>query len=250
MTAAETCRLCGSPALFLGKKKGRLRPDDFEIFRCSGCGYSFVGNPWLDYPAIYSEAYYRGRGADPLVEYVFELEHPERTIRAYEWKGIVDVVRSYVPLSRETRWLDFGAGKGGLVRHLRSSLSCSAWGYEHGWIKEKAQGTGIGFLSDEELSRLAGSFDAVTAIEVFEHVVDPLAELTRIRSGQVDCSFSPPEMPHRIGRISSAGRTSFRKYTSASSNRELSNWRCVRPAFAPSSGRPRPASIRSSASKF
>jgi hypothetical protein len=34
--------------------------------------YAFVANPLTDYTQIYNEAYYRGEGADPLLDYVFE----------------------------------------------------------------------------------------------------------------------------------------------------------------------------------
>ena len=181
-TALE-CRICGNAQLdFIGAKPGRLRAGQFEIFRCAQCGFAFIANPWREYQHIYSEAYYHGRGADPLVDYMYELERPDRTARAYEWQGIVEVVRECMPLTSQTRWLDFGCGNGGLVRHAREMVGCGIWGYEHGWIREAAEARGIPFLSDEAFEQSAGTFDVITAIEVVEHLADPVAELKRIHS--------------------------------------------------------------------
>lgn len=180
---ALECRICGNAQVeFIGAKQGRLKTQPFEIFRCGECGFAFVANPWREYQHIYSEAYYHGRGADPLVDYMYELERPDRTARAYEWQGIIDVVSECMPLTSQTRWLDFGCGNGGLVRHVRETVGCGIWGYEHGWIRDAAEERGIPFLSDEAFEQAAGTFDVVTAIEVVEHLADPVAELKRIRS--------------------------------------------------------------------
>jgi SAM-dependent methyltransferase len=176
------CKICGAAAMPVGVRRGTFKDQLFEIFRCDNCGFVFVSNPWLDYKEIYSEAYYSGRGADRFVDYVFELHNPRKTVRQYEWRGIVEVVRSCVPLRSDIRWLDFGCGNGGLVRHCREHLPCSVWGYEEGWIRDKASSLGIPFMTRDALDSAVGTFDIVTAIEVLEHLVDPLNELRRIRS--------------------------------------------------------------------
>ena len=47
--------------------------------RCTRCGYVFITNPWVEFAKIYDERYYAGRGPDPLLDYSYELEHPDRT---------------------------------------------------------------------------------------------------------------------------------------------------------------------------
>src|SRR5262245_37584024 len=124
------CKLCDAKTEVVGEKRGRLLERDFTLRRCVECSFSFVDNPWLDFAQIYDEAYYRGQGADPLVDYQFELAEPGRTIRRYEWTGVLDVVRRLTSVDERTRWLDFGCGNGGLVRHVRQVASCDALGFE------------------------------------------------------------------------------------------------------------------------
>jgi SAM-dependent methyltransferase len=134
-----------------------------------------------DIGAIYSQDYYNGKGADPYVDYVFELEHPEQTIRRYEWRGLLRILRSLTSLNPETTWLDFGCGNGGLVRYAHERGLRQVVGFEEGWITDQARNRDIPILERQQLNEYAGRCDLVTAIEVLEHVADPLAELAAIR---------------------------------------------------------------------
>lgn len=176
------CRICGSSTRFIGIKRGTYEPREFLLRNCPQCGFSFVANPWRDYKRIYSSDYYTRRGADPLVDYLFELEHPEQAIRWYEWRGIVRAICSLYPLHVNCRWLDYGCGNGGLVRYVREQKVCNAVGFDEGWIQTKARAAGIPMLEACELSDLSGAFDVVTALEVVEHVEEPVPVLRQIRS--------------------------------------------------------------------
>ncbi len=176
----DVCRICGSETIFIGSKTGRHYRRNFSLRRCPECKFSFISNPWTDYSAIYTEDYYRGKGADPLVDYEFELERPGETIRLYEWRGIVAAVRSLVSLGPSAQWLDFGCGNGGLVRYCRSQ-GIEAYGFEDGAIQASGIRHGIPFLDTTGLNRCQSSFDVVSAIEVFEHIEDPVSMLRRLR---------------------------------------------------------------------
>lgn len=180
---SPTCRVCAGITRSVGVVHGSFSDRDYHLARCADCHYAFLVDPWLDYAEIYNDRYYAGQGADPLVDYLFELEHPERTIRRYEWQGIETLVTDLLGgRAPSRRWLDYGCGNGGLVRHLRNAGAAEAFGFDEGSITAAANARGVPTLDKSELDSMAGSFDVVTAIEVIEHTLDPVAELRRMRS--------------------------------------------------------------------
>ncbi len=182
LVPSPVCPICSGPTQPAGAKRGKCIRTEFKFRFCPQCHFTFVENPCTDYAAIYDENYYRGKGADPLLDYVNELEHPEATVREYEWRGLLRAVRSLVPLNAETQWLDFGCGNGGQVRYVRANSPCRAVGFEEGWVAERARGMGIPILTRGDLKPCAGSFDIVSAIEVMEHIADPVSCLKEIRA--------------------------------------------------------------------
>jgi SAM-dependent methyltransferase len=177
------CPVCQGQTTKLGDKRGSYIPEAFTLRECAQCSYIFVENPCVDFGRIYNEDYYRAKGADPLTDYVFELENADTTIRKHELKGIVEAVRSAAGSLQSKSWLDFGCGNGGLVRYLADEVPEAARvaGFEEGWIADEARRRQINILSASELAAAKGSFDVVSAIEVLEHVLDPVETLSRIR---------------------------------------------------------------------
>jgi SAM-dependent methyltransferase len=175
------CRICGARTQRLGQVHGSYSQRDYELRRCDDCNFAFIADPWTEFARIYDDHYYAGHGADPLVDYRFELSHPERTVRQYEWRGITRTVEQLLGGLSGVRWLDFGCGNGGLVRHVVEHTAASACGFEEGSVAESARERGIPICSRAALEQEHPCFDVVTAIEVLEHTIDPLAELRRIR---------------------------------------------------------------------
>jgi SAM-dependent methyltransferase len=171
--AAVACKVCGGVTRAIGHKASPGTGHVYALRQCPSCWYSFVEDPRTDYAAIYDEAYYRGRGADPLTDYEAELADPH-TVRLHEWQGIVDIVGAMQPIGPQTRWLDLGCGLGGLVRHLHGLGLTGAVGSEDGYAGRRVAEAGLPCLTSDELRQHEGVFDVVTSIEVIEHVVDPL----------------------------------------------------------------------------
>jgi len=67
------------------------------------------------------------------------------------------------------------------VRYLRRHGFPHAVGFDTGSWAARARADGLPILTDEELRTCEGSFDVITAIEVIEHVIDPLDALRTLR---------------------------------------------------------------------
>jgi SAM-dependent methyltransferase len=172
-----SCVICGSPATITGSARS-FSKRTFELARCSTCRFSFVVDPPTDLEGLYDKEYYRGTGADPSVDYERELDDP-RTVRVYEWRGLLKIIDSLRGGLSGIRWLDYGCGLGGLVRYARQR-GIEIYGFDEGYAADRMRQEGIPLLTAGELDAAAGSFDVITAVEVVEHFADPMPALRQI----------------------------------------------------------------------
>lgn len=171
------CRICGNQAEPVGERKGRIPPfKAFMIHHCESCRFSFVAEPRTDFENLYSQDYYNGRGADPIVNYVYDIENFQTTVKQYEWAALVDIYRR-LEGEKPRPWLDFGCGLGGLVRYGRA-LGLDISGYDSS--AEEGGGDEGGIIGRGQLA--GRKWDFVSAVEVLEHAIEPLEMLEEIRS--------------------------------------------------------------------
>jgi len=153
--ASPDCRICSSTTQLFGTATV-LHKYDVQYFRCSRCRFVQTEDPyWLD------EAY-----ASPIakidlgvVNRSITLAQPTRTLLL----TFFDCAASFV---------DYGAGYGIFVRRMRDL------GFDFYHSDKYCENMfAAGFEVDTDPAR---RYELVTAFEVFEHLVDPMAELERI----------------------------------------------------------------------
>lgn len=172
--AEYPCALCHSSKTgVIMTKAGRATGTSFDVVRCSGCKHVYV-NPRIadaDLSALYDEGYYRGEGFDENVDYA--TAPTEWTLRENE--DIIATIsealgRPFVSV----RWLDVGCGTGRLVEAARAA-GAEAVGFDESAAALRACATrGLPVLGLEDINDSTGTFDVVSAIQVIEHVADPV----------------------------------------------------------------------------
>lgn len=186
MTAPPSCRCCGSPGTFVwGAKRGKSISQEYTYLKCRTCDFLFV-DPVTDF-GIYNDAYYRGHGPDPLVDYEPEYHDYRRTDRRHEFHDLFRLIAQILPSSptdRIVRWLDYGCGAGGFLQFLRQQKTLPSKsghrliepsGHDVGSYADRLkQHDGFNILSREALvSEPPESYDVISMIEVLEHIPQP-----------------------------------------------------------------------------
>lgn len=196
---APRCRACGSLNLTLrGKKPGEFIREEFSFHACRDCELLFV-EPFSGFE-IYNDAYYRGAGPDPFVDYETEYRDYRRTDRALEFADLARLAETHLSalpssvsrLQNPTtaaplRWLDFGCGAGGFLKFLRERASFAGrplelTGHDVGSYAELLKSTdGFRILDFDEITReLSAQFDVISMIEVIEHIPEPASALALV----------------------------------------------------------------------
>jgi 2-polyprenyl-3-methyl-5-hydroxy-6-metoxy-1,4-benzoquinol methylase len=168
------CKICEAKCDFVCAKPGKLSPEySYNLFHCPNCDFYFVSNPNRSFNIIYDEKYYCGNGADSLINYIYEIENFDKSIRIFEYEGIFEIIQNLTDKNEKIEWLDLGCGAGGLIQYVQSHSYFSIAGYDSGYGATLAKERGITILSENELLNSLQRFDVITAIETLEHVENP-----------------------------------------------------------------------------
>jgi hypothetical protein len=165
------CRLCGAAAQPFGEAL-LLQTHQVHYFRCQACGFVQTEDPyWL------AEAY-----REALSE--LDVGAVSRNLRLATVAGAL-IRRFFEP---DGRFIDYGGGTGLFVRLMRDE------GFDFWWLDKHARNIfARGFEAD------SGRFELLTASEVFEHLVRPVAELEGMLAYSRNVLFTtvllPPDAP-------------------------------------------------------
>jgi 2-polyprenyl-3-methyl-5-hydroxy-6-metoxy-1,4-benzoquinol methylase len=186
MSTAPHCRACGSARVRLrGRKRGEFIQREFEFHACDDCGFMFV-EPFSGYE-IYNDAYYRGHGPDPYVDYETEYNDWRRSDRGMEFEDMARIAGEFFakrPPTAPIAWLDFGCGAGAFLKYLRERGSfhgqpLELTGHDVGSYAELLKTKdGFRILDFDALQREPDNrYDVISMIEVLEHLPAPLEPL-------------------------------------------------------------------------
>lgn len=148
-----------------------MRRYDAQFWRCSSCGFVFVQDPhWLEH--AYADAIHDA-----------DLGVPWRAVtHSRATKALIEVF-----LRRSNRYLDYGAGNGLFVRHMRD-LGYDFVGYEpHGDMTFARD-----FRVEDWDSR---RFDLICAFEIAEHLEEPADTFERLFTRTDAVLFSTQLLP-------------------------------------------------------
>jgi hypothetical protein len=175
------CKICGEQGKFDSQIKSVYSGLDFLIYRCDECVFGWIANPNTDFERLYDEKYYNGEGADPHVTYSVERNHSSgnyvKKIKELEYHGLYKTINLLSIDNRLNPHLDFGGGLGGLVNFFGDHGMVSEL-YEYGYAKEVAEKLGVPTCT----TLVPGTYELVTAIEVLEHMLDPVSTLSNLCS--------------------------------------------------------------------
>jgi len=174
------CRLCQSQNVTLVKQANITTDLQSSHFAITDCHYGTT----LDIYACADCGLLQSLRTKNITQYYQALEDPlyqdGRKERCIQARSILKHFKKYL---RTGKILDVGAGSGILVEEALK-MGYQAIGIEPSvWLQQKAEEHHLPVIQGVLPSDLIrGPFDAVTLIDVIEHVEDPIALLYEIRS--------------------------------------------------------------------
>lgn len=166
------CIHCAHESRF--KFSVRSFKNPFDIFECSACGLQFQ-HPMPSAQTLeeyYGADYYSGKA-----DFAYQDERDKFKFYSYVWQARLKKIMKYVKTAGNGRnFLDIGCSFGGLLSNAEN-LGFKAWGVEiSDYSRAYAQKSFPGriFKTMEETAFKPGFFDAVSMIEVIEHLDRPL----------------------------------------------------------------------------
>ena len=177
-----SCNLCGSTnSQVLFKIKGALLPVLFHVVKCKFCGLAYV-NPRVkkeDAVNFYNEEYYKGSGIDS--KFIGSHKEKENDSKLLVKSILENFVSTH---SRNYKLLDVGGGEGLVSKYAKE------FGFDPLLVELsdnaiiKAAENNIpyykGEITDKYFDSHRGFYDVIVALEVIEHLYDPLSFIKKV----------------------------------------------------------------------
>lgn len=167
------CLVCST-----NSEKPFTNKNGHDVFRCQTCGFMYVWPVPVSTDEVYSQEYFQGaRQGFGYVNYQEDKAGMRSTFERFLAK-----INEMVP--QKGLLLDVGAATG-FFMGIAKDNGWNASGVEiSGWASQKGREAGhdiiTGLISDTDFG--IGTFDAVTFLDVFEHVPNPRAELKIVKN--------------------------------------------------------------------
>jgi len=165
----DKCNLCGKSQGQSSLYSITRFSEPFNIIRCDECG--LISQYPIPKEDFYNEGYYEGSS-----DYCYVNDKDDLVIRKLENTRRISNITDFLPLigSEEPRLLDIGCSFGSLVRSA----------IDYGWIADGLETSkyvqdnvkDINIIDEDICNKdfeLVDKYDAITMIEVFEHLKDP-----------------------------------------------------------------------------
>jgi SAM-dependent methyltransferase len=173
-------------------------PASHRILRCARCRTSKLDPPLppQDVEALYGAGYFTLGGA-AHAEHLDDFQHTSAT-RQPKFRNVIADLRALLPGGRTI--LDVGAATGDFVLTAREA-GLEAVGVELSRAAvDAASARGIALLHGD-LSVVTGSYDFVHLNHVFEHFMEPLTALGRLKSLLKEQAILYLEIPYQFNLV-------------------------------------------------
>lgn len=153
----KTCKICGSPVKWLFDSAWKSYPHPVPLYMCVSADCHFLHTDYLDQ--------WSSEQVAEMYSHFWDAETGQQRANVPVEK--VKLAKLLMPEAQTI--LDVGSGDGSGVCKLRAA-GFDAYGYDLVHPKMCQEYITVGARTDVQ-----GSYDVVTAVEVMEHLIDPIA---------------------------------------------------------------------------